>query len=68
MSSAKPLLARYGTAFGAVMVFCAFALASDNFATLGNILGILRQIAVIAILGIGFALALTTAELDLSHV
>ena len=62
----KPVLARYGTAIGAVLVFAGFAATADHFFALGNLLGILRQISYIAILGIGFALALTAAELDLS--
>jgi ribose transport system permease protein len=62
----KGVVARYGTALGATLVFAGFASTADHFATLGNLFGILRQISYIAILGTGFALALTAAELDLS--
>ena len=62
----KRAVARYGTAIGALLVFAGFALTADHFFALSNLLGILRQISYIAILGIGFSLALTAAELDLS--
>lgn len=62
----RMLLARYGTAVGALIVFAGFATAADHFLALGNLLGILRQVSTIAILGVGFSLALTVAELDLS--
>ena len=62
----KPFVARYGTALAAAVLFAAFAVAADNFLSLANLIGIVRQITPIAILGVGFALALTGAELDLS--
>ena len=62
----KQMLGRYGTALGALAVFTGFALTAEHFFALGNLLGILRQVSYIAILGIGFSLALTAAELDLS--
>jgi ribose transport system permease protein len=62
----KPFIARYGTAMMVGMVFLGFAVTADNFLSFGNLIGIAKQIADIAILGIGFALALTVSELDLS--
>ena len=62
----KPLLARYGTAFAAVALFVFFAIAARNFLALGNLVGIAKHISHVAILGIGFSLALIAAELDLS--
>ena len=62
----KPVLARYGTAFAAVALFVFFALAARNFLAVGNLVGIAKHISHIAILGIGFSLALIAAELDLS--
>lgn len=59
-------LVRYGTALGAVALFIAFALAAPNFLALGNLLNISRHISFMAILAIGFTLALTAGELDLS--
>ncbi|HVM78464.1 MAG TPA: ABC transporter permease [Stellaceae bacterium] len=60
------LVARYGTAFAAFFVFCVFAVAAPNFLSATNLLNVLKQISFLAILGIGFSLALITAELDLS--
>ncbi len=62
----KAFVARYGTALAAALLFAAFAVSADNFLAFANLIGIVRQIAPIAILGIGFALALTAGELDLS--
>lgn len=60
------LLARYGTALAGLAVVLFFAVASPVFATPANLAIILKETAFLAILAIGFALALTTAELDLS--
>jgi ribose transport system permease protein len=62
----RAFIARYGTALGAAAVFIFFAASAQNFLTPGNLAVVLKQISYIAILGIGFALALTAAELDLS--
>ena len=62
----RPILARYGTAFAAVALFVFFAIAARNFLAVGNLVGIAKHISHIAILGIGFSLALIAAELDLS--
>ncbi len=62
----RALIGRYGTAFAALAVFIFFALAAANFLAAGNLLGIAKQASHIAILGIGFSLALTASELDLS--
>ena len=53
--SPRRVLSRYGTAIGALLVFVGFAATADHFFALGNLLGILRQISYIAILGIGFS-------------
>jgi ribose transport system permease protein len=60
------LLARFGTAFAGLLVLLFFAAFAENFASLGNLAIVLKETAFLAILAIGFALALTTAELDLS--
>ncbi len=62
----KPLIARYGTALAAVALFVVFAVTARNFLAVGNLIGIAKHVSPIAILGIGFALALIAAELDLS--
>ncbi len=62
----RGVVGRYGTALAALALFAGFAATADNFLALGNLLGIAKQISIIAILATGFALALTAAELDLS--
>jgi len=62
----RTVVGRFGTALAAAVLFAGFALAADNFLAIGNLIGIAKQISHIAILGIGFSLALTAAELDLS--
>jgi ribose transport system permease protein len=59
-------LARYGTAVAGALVVLVFALASPVFATAANLALILKETAFLGVLALGFALALTTAELDLS--
>ncbi len=59
-------LAKYGTALGGLAVFGFFALFVDNFLSGANLLNVAKQISYLAILSLGFLLALTTAELDLS--
>jgi len=65
-SDASGFLATYGTALAAVILFCIFAAAAPNFLNPTNLLNVLKQVSFLAILGLGFALALTTGELDLS--
>lgn len=60
------MMQRFGTAIAGGLVVLFFALFADNFASVGNLTIVLKETAVLAILSIGFALALTTAELDLS--
>ncbi len=59
-------IATYGTALAALIVFCIFAATAPNFLNPTNLLNILKQVSFLAILGLGFGLAFTTAELDLS--
>lgn len=56
----------YGTALAGCGVLVWFALTQPVFATPANLALILKETSFLAILAIGFALALTTAELDLS--
>lgn len=62
----RGLLTRYGTALAGVALFVFFALASPVFLTAGNLAVVLKETAFLGILAIGFALALVTAEIDLS--
>lgn len=62
----KPLIIRYGTFFAGCLLFIAFALFAPNFLSAANLLNIVKHISFLAVLALGFSLALTTAELDLS--
>jgi ribose transport system permease protein len=62
----ESIVARYGTAIAAGAIFLFFAVAAKNFIHLANLLDILKESSFLAILGLGFSLAFTTGELDLS--
>jgi len=62
----KAVIGRYGTALAALVIFAGFAVTAGNFLAVGNLLGVAKQASHIAILGIGFSLALSASELDLS--
>jgi len=62
----RPVLARFGTALSGLLLVLFFAVFAENFATVGNLAEVLKETSFLAILSIGFALALTTGELDLS--
>ncbi len=64
--NARHILATYGTAIAALCLFTFFAIAADNFINPTNLVNVLKQVSFLAILGIGFSLAFTVAELDLS--
>ncbi|MBI0535273.1 ABC transporter permease [Roseomonas sp. KE2513] len=60
------LLSRFGTALAGFLVLLSFGAFAENFASPGNLSLILKDTAFLAVLAIGFTLALATAELDLS--
>jgi ribose transport system permease protein len=62
----RHLLQTYGTALAAAILFLAFAALAANFLNPTNLLNVLKQVSFLAILGIGFGLAFTVGELDLS--
>ncbi len=62
----RHLLATYGTALAALALFLFFAIAADNFINPTNLLNVGKQVSFLAILAIGFSIAFTVAELDLS--
>ena len=62
----RRILATYGTAIAALLLFGFFAVAASNFLDPTNLLNVLKQVSFLAILGIGFGVAFTIAELDLS--
>jgi ribose transport system permease protein len=62
----KDFLAKYATALAGLGVFAWFAITAPVFASPANLALILKETSFLAILALGFALALVTAELDLS--
>lgn len=62
----KPIIERYGTALAGLAMVLAFVVFAPNFATAGNLLNVVKDTSFLAILALGFGLALTIAELDLS--
>jgi len=62
----RHILATYGTAIAALVLFAFFCVAADNFVNPTNLLNVGKQVSFLAILAIGFSIAFTVAELDLS--
>ncbi len=60
------LIERYGTALAGLALVVFFVAFAPNFANPANILNVLKDTSFLAILALGFTMALTTAELDLS--
>ncbi len=57
---------KYGTAFAGLALVVFFIAFAPNFSSAGNLLNVLKDTSFLAILALGFTLALTVAELDLS--
>ena len=62
----RAVLERYGTAIAGAALALFFIVAAPNFASGTNLLNVLKETSFLAILALGFTLALVTAELDLS--
>jgi len=62
----RAVIERYGTALAGLALIGFFLLFAPNFASPQNLLNILKDTSFLAILALGFTLALTVAELDLS--
>ena len=62
----QELIGRYGTAIAGLLLILFFAIFAPNFASGSNLINILKDTSTLAILSMGFALALTIGELDLS--
>ena len=60
------LIERYGTVAAGLVLILVFIVFAPNFATPANLINVLKDTSFLAILALGFALALTVAELDLS--
>ena len=62
----RDAIERYGTVMAGLVLIAYFVVFAQNFASPANLLNIAKDTSFLAILAIGFALALTIAELDLS--
>ena len=62
----RGIIERHGTAIAGLALIAFFLAFAPNFASPQNLLNILKDTSCLAILALGFALALTVAELDLS--
>lgn len=62
----RELIGRYGTALAGLALILFFLIFAPNFASSTNIINVLKDTSFLAILALGFALAFTVAELDLS--
>lgn len=62
----RELIGRYGTALAGLALILFFLIFAPNFASTTNIVNVLKDTSFLAILALGFALAFTVAELDLS--
>lgn len=62
----QSLLERYGTCMAGVLLFIVFAAFAPNFIALQNLSNVVARSSFMALLGLGFGLALLVAELDLS--
>ncbi|KRE22231.1 ABC transporter permease [Bosea sp. Root483D1] len=62
----REIIGRYGTALAGLALIVFFVVFAPNFATTMNIINVLKDTSFLAILALGFALAFTVAELDLS--
>ncbi|MBN9436911.1 MAG: ABC transporter permease [Bosea sp.] len=62
----RDFIGRYGTALAGLLLIVFFVAFAPNFATTMNIVNVLKDTSFLAILALGFALAFTVAELDLS--
>lgn len=62
----RELIGRYGTALAGLSLILFFLIFAPNFASTMNIINVLKDTSFLAILALGFALAFTVSELDLS--
>jgi ribose transport system permease protein len=62
----REIIGRYGTALAGLTLIVFFVAFAPNFATTMNIVNVLKDTSFLAILAIGFTLALIVSELDLS--
>ncbi len=63
---ARDILARYGTFLALIALIVVAALLSPRFLTPVNLMNVLRQTAIVGVLGIGMTYVILTAGIDLS--
>ncbi|CAK9886801.1 MAG: hypothetical protein XXXJIFNMEKO3_03247 [Candidatus Erwinia impunctatus] len=59
-------LHKWGMLFTVVALIAGFGLASDSFLAAGNLINILRSIAIVTVIATGVSLSLTIGGFDLS--
>lgn len=59
-------LSNWGTLIGMILVFPLFGLLAPNFLSVGNMLNILRQSAILTLLGVGLTFVLAVGMFDIS--
>lgn len=59
-------LRKYGTVFGALVIFIIFSFASKNFFTASNLLMLLRQMSMLTIISLGFTFVMGAGGFDMS--
>lgn len=62
----REIIGRYGTALAGLVLIVFFVAFAPNFATTMNVINVLKDTSFLAILALGFTLALIVSELDLS--
>jgi len=62
----RDLLARYGTLLALLLLVTAAAILSPRFLSTVNLMNVLRQTAIVGVLGIGMTFVILTAGIDLS--
>jgi ribose transport system permease protein len=62
----RDVIGRYGTALAGLLLILVFVIFAPNFPSATNLINVLKDTSFLAILALGFALAFTVAELDLS--
>lgn len=62
----RKIIETYGTALSGVVLFMIFALMAPNFISPTNLMNVVKDASFLAVLALGFTLALRVGELDLS--
>jgi len=62
----RELLAKYGTLLLAILMFCIFGMLAKHFFDAENIMNILKQISITAIISIGMTMVILIGGIDLS--